>query len=455
LEPSDLAGDEKDLKIIRPALLRGTAGQWSDELNLEDNKPRIGIFDHTGPSLGGGTLVAVHLASRLSNFYSVDLIRDWSGFSLEQLSSAFSVDLARVNARRFEGVCYSFAVPGADSFRQQLERSRALTAGYDLFVCAGHWVPPFCYAKHGLIYCHFPIEVPADPEQLENAERWKQRSYFDRWLRRQAYLLAWRACLNGYDHILANSAFTAGWMERRWRARAEVVYPPVELELPDIDKQNRIVSIGRFDGDEPGRKGHRAQVEAFREFHAKVPGSWEFSMIGACHSAKDRAYLATVRDAARNLPVRFFVNVDRNAIVEALGSAKIFWHTAGLGDTKTENPVIAEHFGMATVEAMRAGCVPIVVSSGGQKEIIEHGVNGFLCKDIGELVANTVVVAESGSSLAALAREAVCRSKDFTGQVFDARILELVTRTLRAAPKRWGMRGALNMLARQPTSSLG
>lgn len=414
-------------------------------------KVRIGIFDHTGPSLGGGALVAAHLASCFAQLYSVDLIRDWNGLMLNQISSAFSFDLAKVVPLACEEMWESFGVPGRRSLLQQIRRSRVLTADYDLFICAGHWVPPFCQARHGILYCHFPIGLPGWRE-LQGDERWARRNRIDRWLRLKGYQLEWLARLKSYDRILANSAFTAGWMERRWGVRAEVVYPPVELDVPEVQKQNRIVSIGRFFGTEPRRKGHLAQVQAFREFLARVPEHWEMWMVGSCHSDKDRAYLSVVQDAARDLPIRFLVNVDRDTVIHALAGAKVFWHTAGLFERKDEDPVSAEHFGIATVEAMRAGCVPIVVDSGGQREIIVNGVNGILCEGIHDLVGNSVAVSQSGSRLSSLAGAAERRSLEFSGHVFDRKILEIVKQTLSRRSKVWGTHSALSLLAQAPTT---
>ncbi len=408
--------------------------------DIPGNRPRIGVLEHTGPSIGGGTMVAAHLASLLSCSHAVDLIRDWSGFSVEQVSSAFSLDLSNVRARGFDGMWESFAVPGKYSLRQQIERSRALTAEYDLFIYAGHWIPPFCFARHGLIYCHFPIHVPLDQEFVANDPRWKRRSWLDQWIRTKAYLLGWRARLNGYDRIFANSAFTAGWMTQRWKTQAEVLYPPIELNVPSIEKQNRIVSIGRFVGAERGGKGHLAQVEAFRDFHAQVKEPWELWMIGSCFPERESSYLSSIQEAARGLPIKFLVNVDRNTVLESLAGAKLFWHTAGLAESSGEDPVFSEHFGMATVEAMRSGSVPIVISSGGQREIVRNGIDGFLCKNLGELVAGSVSVAENSGRLASMSRETISRSEDFSGRVFDTRVLEVVRRTISTKSKGWSTR---------------
>jgi glycosyltransferase involved in cell wall biosynthesis len=414
---------------------------------------RIGVLDHTGSSLGGGTLVAAHLAALLSGSYSVELIRDWSGFTLPDLSRAFSLDLDKVQARSFGGIWKSFAVPGGtDSFREKVERSRQLTAPYDVFICAGHWVPPFCFAKHGFIYCHFPIEIPADAEELGSKPIWLRRHQIDRWLRTKAYSLAWQTCLRGYEHAFANSAFTAEWMKRRWGVRAEVLYPPVDLHVPQAKKQNRIVSIGRFLDNSPGHKGQFAQISAFREFLARVSQPWELFLIGSCFPPSQRSFVDTLQQAARDLPVRLLVNVDRAIVIQALAAAKLFWHTPGTPDDRRDDPAAAEHFGMATVEAMRARCVPIVLNSGGQKEIVQDGVNGFLCSDMDQVVQNTFALVNDEPRLQSLAAAAEQRSMLFTAGAFDARILKVVAQTLSLPPKHFIDRAALNLLAQSRTT---
>ncbi|MBV9181815.1 MAG: glycosyltransferase family 4 protein [Acidobacteria bacterium] len=414
---------------------------------------RIGVLDHTGPSLGGGTMVAARVAWLLSELYSVELIRDWSGFNVAQVSAAFSLDLAAVGCRGLVDIWESFAIPSRYSFRRQLQRSRELTGEYDLFIYAGHWIPPFCYGQHGLIYCHFPIDVPLDEQLLLSDERWKKRPSADRWLRTQAYRLAWRACLSGYDHILANSAFTAHWMKQRWQIPADVLYPPIALEVGDSKKHNRIVSVGRFVSDQRSSKGQLEQVAAFRDFLERAQAPWELWLIGSCYAEHDRAYLRAVEQAASQLPIRFLINPERDQVLEVLRGGKIFWHTGGLYENQTADPVFSEHFGMATVEAMRAGCIPVVISSGGQREIIQHGINGFLSSNMEELVSNTVALAEQSSRLAELAKRAVERSDQFHARVFDRRILELVETMVHRRPRHRGRRRLLKLLGSSPASA--
>ncbi len=391
----------------------------------------VGILDQTGLSLGGGLLVAGRLASTLSRFCSVQLIRDWRDYSLERLGSAFSLDISRVRPRILENAAFEcFDVPGTYGFYRQIKRSRLLTKPYDLFIYCGHFAPPFCYAKHGLVYCHFPYSSPSPEIGLETCMRWLGRNRLDRWIRGGAYQGLWRIRMKGYDAILANSSFTAGWIERYWGRPAEVVYPPVGLTVPDIPKQNLVVSLGRFDCSISGGKHQLAQIGAFQGFLRTVSRDWRICLIGSCHTANERAYLARVQQAAQGLPATFLVNADRGAVCQALAESKIFWHTRGLSNDETETPHKAEHFGIATVEAMRAGCVPIVINSGGQREIIQHGSNGFLCGNLDELIGNSLTVARDERLRQALSEQARRRSMAFTNGAFERRVTQVVSRCL-------------------------
>jgi hypothetical protein len=178
----------------------------------------IGILDHTGLSVGGGQLVACHLATMLSRFHSVDLIRDWRDYGLDRLGSAFSLDISRVRPRILENAAFEdFDIPGAQGFHQQMKRSRRVTEPYDLFIYCGCNAPPFCYAKRGLVYCHFPYYSPLPKIGLKTNMRWLARNRLDRWVRGKAYQALWQMRMKKYDAILANSSFTAQQLHDRER----------------------------------------------------------------------------------------------------------------------------------------------------------------------------------------------------------------------------------------------
>jgi glycosyltransferase involved in cell wall biosynthesis len=380
--------------------------------------------------LGGGQLVAAQMAAQLSRGHDVDLIHCGEGYTLSSLGKSFEADLSRVRERVVSNSLESFNLPGQVStlayLRHGLRANRQLTEPYDLFIYSGHGVPPFSYAKKGLIYCHFPKES-CPGETLSSAEGFKRKSLLSRWMHLAAYDCLWRYRMSGYQAILANSLFTAHWIKQVWKKEAEVVYPPVSLQVPEMEKCNVIVSIGRF-VDSHNIKNHRQQLKAFAKLLSKVGSGWRLNLIGFCTFApKEVAYLEELRRTAKDLPVSFVVNAERGEVLRHLAEARLFWHTAGISDAnETIAPAKMEHFGIATVEAMLAGCVPLVPAQGGQVEIVEHGLSGYLCRNIEELVEHSARLAADQQLLNVMGRRAADRGCMFNQSMFAQRIAQVV-----------------------------
>lgn len=85
---------------------------------------------------------------------------------------------------------------------------------------------------------------------------------------------------------------------------------------------------------------------------------------------------------------------------------------------------------MSTVEAMAAGCVPIVIGKAGQTEIITHGQNGFLWKRLDDLKHYSFKLIRHEAFRQDLALSAIARSRHFSQQVFEQNLLDTVERTL-------------------------
>ena len=77
---------------------------------------------------------------------------------------------------------------------------------------------------------------------------------------------------------------------------------------------------------------------------------------------------------------------------------------------------------MATVEAMQNYCVPIVIDGGGQREIVEHGKNGFRFSGAKQLKDHTLSVIRDDDLRKNLACNAYERSHEFNVEMFQARL---------------------------------
>jgi glycosyltransferase involved in cell wall biosynthesis len=151
---------------------------------------------------------------------------------------------------------------------------------------------------------------------------------------------------------------------------------------------------------------------------------WELHLVGGCEPAH-RPYLAEVERAAMGLPVRIHANAPRALVEDLLATSSVFWVATGLGEDEETAPWVFEHFGMTTVEAMAAGCVPVVIDKAGQREIVRHGVDGYRWSTLDELESYTRALARDDDLRERLAAGAVERARMFSEEAFAARWAEI------------------------------
>jgi L-malate glycosyltransferase len=356
---------------------------------------RIGLYiEHgDGNGVGGAELKIAYLASVWSREHEVDLIHHRPPLTLERLAS-FSTDdysgvRVRVVSRERE------PPPSANPiqrYRAARDWHKHLSEGYDLFVNCTHWLPAFCHAKDGALLVLFPFYVRAvDTPEMRRLPWWKRvrhASYYD---------FEWRRRLGTYRHRLANSQFTREWTERRWGIDTRVIYPPVDVSFTARPKQRLILSVGRFSTMAHSKK-QLEMMQTFRELHASVLGDWTYACVGGLNTrAENHAYFEQVREGGGGASTIVEANLDRSRVKELFEHARVFWHATGLGHDPDTRPELSEHFGIATVEAMAAGCVPVVINRGGQPEIVCHGETGFLWNTLEELKSYTQMLAQDDS----------------------------------------------------------
>jgi glycosyltransferase involved in cell wall biosynthesis len=227
--------------------------------------------------------------------------------------------------------------------------------------------------------------------------------------------------------VVANSGFTASWVEHRWGRRAEVLHPQVPA-VPPLAKEQLIVAVGRFFSPRSGHcKRQLELVRAFRHLHdAGGAEGWRFVLVGGC-DPEHRDYLSAVRREALGLPVEVRPNAPGSLVRELLGRAVLCWHGAGLGQDVARYPERAEHFGISVVEAMSAGAVPVVVGAGGPADTVEDGVSGVHVHDLDGFAAATRALAADPDRLERLAAGARRRAADFQLPAFRARVAELLS----------------------------
>ncbi len=229
------------------------------------------------------------------------------------------------------------------------------------------------------------------------------------------------AWLDGYDALIANSAFTQGWVQRRWQRDSTVLHPPVPMRAPGA-KEQVLLGVGRFF---PRGKGHsKKQLELVHTFRGLVDGGldgWTLHLVGGC-SDSGRDYVETVRAAAAGYPVELHLNALGSELDALYARASVFWHAAGLDEDGERHPDRLEHFGISTVEAMSAGAVPVVLRAGGLVESVRDGVDGFHVDDLAAMAARTRELIANPAALQTMSTSATQRAQDFSLASFDTRL---------------------------------
>jgi glycosyltransferase involved in cell wall biosynthesis len=384
---------------------------------------KIGLYiEHgVGNGVGGAELMMAYLASAWSRSHDVDLVHHRPPLTPERFSLFSSDDFSRFRMRHVprEPEPPAHWSP-ARRYRSARDWQASISEPYDLFVNCTHWRPCFSHARRGVLLVLFPFYTPDWMSGvLQQHPLWKQLRH------RLYYGSEWRRRLATYDHHLAISNYSAEWARRRWRIACRIVHPPVDIDFATRQKDDLIVSVGRFSTMAHTKK-QLEMVRAFVALHEGGLQGWEYACVGGLNARRENHdYFERVRDAGRRAPVSVEANVERGRVRALLERGRVFWHATGLGEDARVHPELAEHFGIATVEAMAAGCVPVVFDGGGQREIVTHGENGYLWNTPDELKAYTRRLTADVALWARLSEAAQRRARDFSRERFLTQMSDL------------------------------
>ncbi|MDP9100984.1 MAG: glycosyltransferase [Actinomycetota bacterium] len=237
--------------------------------------------------------------------------------------------------------------------------------------------------------------------------------------------------LGAYDTVMANSEFTRGWIGQLWGTESDVLFPPIQVQRlhPAPVREKAVITVGRFFA--PGLGHAKRQLEMVQFFadayrSGRLPG-WRLYVVGGCEDSQ-RPYFDKVRAAGAGLPVEVIANAPRPQVEHLLSTSSVFWSATGYGQDEKKSPWASEHFGMTTVEAMAAGCVPVVIDRAGQKEIVREDVDGFRWETPTELVARTAQLAGDEALRVRLSASAHERAQEFSETAFADRWRAIVAK---------------------------
>ncbi|MDD2695464.1 MAG: glycosyltransferase family 4 protein [Anaerolineales bacterium] len=233
--------------------------------------------------------------------------------------------------------------------------------------------------------------------------------------------------LDTYSAIWAISAFSQRWIQRYWRRNSAVLYPPIRNEDFRVgEKQPQILSVGRFFAGQHNKK-HLEMVNAFKSMVDNGLSGWELHLAGGTTPGEEHeAHLRNIQLATQGYPVHLRLDIPFAELLQLYADSAIYWHASGYGEDERREPVRFEHFGITTVEAMAAGCVPVVIGKGAQPEIVVHGSNGFLWQTMEELQGFTTRLIQDPMLRKHISRAARQASQRYDRQHFDTRLDELL-----------------------------
>ena len=302
---------------------------------------------------------------------------------------------------------------GTILLRKRLEN---ISKKFDLFFyCSrGNYV---FKAKKNIHIVHFPTKPIAVQKKGANP--------FIIWYEKQKD----KAYIKAYDLFLPNSKFTEKHFKRIWQGLndekldrdTKVCYPAVtgieDLHLP---KEKMILVLSRIEKS----KHLETLIDAYKSSDY-LTKNYKLVFAGGLTKSLEK-YRAELEQRANEANIEFIVNAPFKTITELYNRAAIFWHCKGFEIDEDKEPELMEHFGMSTVEAMSAGCVPIVINAAGQKETVNEEC-GYRWNTVEELVRYTEEIAQNPEKMKAMTEAAKERAKLFTMDSFSKNIKEILS----------------------------
>ena len=352
---------------------------------------KIGIFDPYTDDVGGGERYMLTIASCLAKEHTVDLFWD-NKTDVKRIEERFSLNLSKINLVKN-------IFNGSVSFKDKI----LTTKKYDSLVFLSDGSIPFVLSKK--LFLH--IQQPITSISISSKDKLKLRRV---------------------NKIFVNSSFTKGFVDKTYGVRSELLYPPVSIFGNKNKKENIILHVGRFrvlNVRATDYKKQQVMIDAFKDLIDKGLKNWKFVLAVSLPDVNDERFVV-MRNSAKNYPIEFIVNSNKDELWKTGAKAKIYWHASGFGEDLVNHPELAEHFGISTVEGMGVGAVPVAINAGGQKEIVKDGENGFLWNSLPEFKNKTLELINDQVLWEKMSKKAFEDSKFYDEENFCKKVNELI-----------------------------
>lgn len=331
----------------------------------------VAILHHTLNTAGGGARLCISAVKALKSrgwrvhMYTVDKI------DVDYLKSAFG---ETINADRFYWML-PFKVKIFGIYSRLLISLQARKARKNADVTINMHGDAL-FTKADITYVHYPI-IDLLGRTAHGASKYSQSFLW--YLYASPYRAIQRLIAPRYfakTKILTNSKFSSLIIKELFGADSDIVYPPVNLDqfrgaaAKRPQERDLVTTVARFTPEK--------RLDLVPEIAAHCPET-RFVLIGAT-SAVSSKVISQIVGRAKKLNVLDRIKIITNAPFDVklriLERTRIYLHTMPY-----------EHFGISVVEAIAAGCVPVVHRSGGPWIDIlgeRQGLRGFAFEEVDE-----------------------------------------------------------------------
>jgi glycosyltransferase involved in cell wall biosynthesis len=235
-----------------------------------------------------------------------------------------------------------------------------LSNQYDLLIDSSNSQIFLPNRKNVISYVHYPLEarIAADRPNINIPDRLYQ-DHPGMWLSNRFLRFMYKTFKPALkNRVVCNSRFTRDAFVRsfpKYPHDIQIIYPLVRYEQyasANAQRERAIASLGRFAPD-------KGQMEIIK-LAQQLP-EIQFHLIGFVQKPQYYNLCQEYIDANQIQNVRLHANAGMDEVVALLGSCKYFLHT-----------LINEPFGLSSVQAIAAGCLPLVHDSGGQRETVPY-----------------------------------------------------------------------------------
>ncbi len=376
---------------------------------------KILLYDWCLHIIGGGQKVNCRIAEHLSKKHNVDILTLFP-IAKKELEKIYSIDFSRIG--RIIPMYKNKKINPSLLFLICFKKVSKIAKKYDLFINADAHETVKPTAKHNLMYCHFFKPLKYRPTH----------GFLDYIKMKALYLfrITLKNYSKRYDTIYCNSEFTKEWLKKLWKVDAQVINPFVEIPKKEKkNKKNLIISTGRLNPD----KNYEFVIDCFKKIYDEGIKNYK-CIIGAATNKESMHYYQELKKRIGNYPIEIKTDLTNKELNRLYEKSKLFLMAKGMNVDENKYPTLLENFGMAPVEAMANGCIPIVINKAGYKETIEHEKNGFLFNSKEEAIQKLKLLIKNEKLRKKMSKNARERAKKFSLKRMQIEINKAIEETI-------------------------